>query len=105
MKFTSCVTPTALVLLCLTATSSFAQPAGRGFGRLRFVSSPVDLAANLAVQKDLGVTGDQAESIKRLSDEFRAELQGLSAESQTAPIERRFVLAEIRDDDAGYFDC
>jgi hypothetical protein len=63
----------ALALVALIAAAAEAQQRGRGgffgFGQSRGL---VSLAANEAVQKDLGLSGDLVSKLNSLNDEYRA---------------------------------
>src|SRR5437016_3494683 len=77
-----------VVGLALVAGSVMAQQKGkRGFGGGGFgggaAASPVTLAADEAVQKDLGVSGDKASKLTSLRDDLNAARQ---KEYQTAGI-------------------
>jgi hypothetical protein len=60
----------ALVAGTLAASTAQAQQ-GRGFGFGRSMSSLMTLAANEAVQKDLGVGADVAGKLRTLSEDYR----------------------------------
>lgn len=60
----------ALSFTVLSAREALAQ--GRGFGRPQ---GPLMLAANEAVQKDLGLKPDQADKLKDLAGDVREEMQ------------------------------
>ena len=65
-----------------------ASPPAQGQGRGGRGGS--NLFANETVQKDLALTDDQKASIKKISDDFRASLSGLSQE------DRRSKMSELR---------
>jgi hypothetical protein len=65
-----------LGLLALATVALMAQPAwAQRFGFGRSSNSLVGLAANEAVQKELGVSGDAARKLQSLSDDYRAASQ------------------------------
>lgn len=64
-----------------------ANPPARGTGGGR---GGFNLFANETVQKDLALTDEQKESIKKISDDFRSSLSGLSRE------DRRSKMPELR---------
>jgi hypothetical protein len=65
-----------MALLTLATIAILAQPAwAQRFGFGRSSNSLVGLAANEAVQKELGVNGDAARKLSALSDDYRAASQ------------------------------
>lgn len=70
----------AVMVIVASSTDSFAQGRGGRGGFGRGGMSPVSLAGNAAVQKDLGVNEDQTKKLTALGEEYSAERAKLFAE-------------------------
>lgn len=83
MRMNSWAGLAAVTMVGVMATTAFAQPPGGGrggrgpggFGGGFGPMSAMQLAANEAVQKDLGVTEDQTAKLKTLSEEASTEMR------------------------------
>ena len=77
----------ALIAGLVLTTSLSAQPGRGGFG-VRGQTGLLNLAANEAVQKEIGTTDDQKAKVTALNEEFRAELQKVRTDAGIAGGER-----------------
>ena len=90
-KFLPLVT---VVVVVLAVGTAFAQQRGRGgFGGIGGNIPTVMIAANEAVQKELGLSGDVVGKLNALRDDYRAAAQ---KEYQTAGIDFQNLSAESR---------